>query len=113
MKIRDNPLLVQWPPTWIGAFGDELLLKDKSEDLVLKEVKLLPHPHHDYRYYIVIFGEYVTKTNNIFNKMKTGKTFTSTIIFMEDLEFLNRFYQELKSSVGKTIREIGDSEIQP
>jgi hypothetical protein len=111
MKLRDHPFIVHWPPRWIGPFGDELLSMDKSEDLVLKEVELLRQPPHDYRNYILIFGEYVRKKKNIFSKKQAAKTFTSTIIFMEDLEFLDQFYQKLKSFVGQTIREIGDSEI--
>jgi hypothetical protein len=111
MKIRDHPNLVHWPPTWIQSLDNESLSFDKSEDLVLKEVELLPQPPNDYHSYIRIFGGYGRQTRNIFRGMSRSKTFISIIIFMKDSEFLDHLYQKLKSSVGLTIREIGDSEI--
>jgi hypothetical protein len=111
MKIRDHPRIVHWPPPWRESVGNEIISLDKSEDLILKEVELLPQPPNDYHNYILIFAENRRKTGNIFRSTKTAKTFTSIIIFMKDFDFLDNFYQELKSSVGKTIREIGDLEI--
>jgi hypothetical protein len=110
MKIRDHPNLVHWPPTWIQSLDSEFPSLDKSEDLVLKEVELLPQAPNDYHSYIRIFGE-GRQTRNIFRGRSTAKTFISIIIFMKDSEFLDHLYQKLKSSVGLTIREIGDSEI--
>jgi hypothetical protein len=111
MKIRDHPRIVYWPPTWKESVGNEIISSDKSEDLILKEVKLLPQPPNDYHNYILIFAENRRKSGNIFRSINAAKTFSSIIIFMRDFDFLDNFYQKLKSSLGKTIREIGDSEI--
>jgi hypothetical protein len=120
MKIKDHPTLVHWPPEWIASFNNESLPSDKKEELVLREVELLSTPPYDYHSYIRIFAEYRLKTWKTYRGIrnwktypgkKTGKTYTSTIIFMRDSEFLDRLYQKLKSSIGQTIREIGDSEI--
>ena len=120
MKIRDHPSFVHWPPEWITPFGSESLVIDKMEELVLKEVEMLSPPPNDYHSYIRIFAEYERKTWKTYRGMKTwktytgtkpGKTYSSIIIFLRDSEFLDRLYQKLISSIGQTIREIGDSEI--
>ena len=111
MQIRDHPRIVHWPPTWIDSLGNEYVSLDDSEDLLLKEVKLLSHHPHDYHSYILIIAEDVRKTKNIFGDKKTSKTFTTIIIFMKDSEFLEHLHQKLNNSIGQTIREIGDSEI--
>ena len=120
MKIRDHPSLVHWPPEWIASFGSESLSIDKREELVLKEVELLSTPPNDYHSYIRIFAEderKIWKTYRSMNTWKTyksikpQKTYSSIIIFMRDSEFLDRLYKKLKSSIGQTIREIGDAEI--
>jgi hypothetical protein len=120
MKIRDHPSLVHWPPEWIASFGSESLPFDRREELVLKEVETLPAPPNDYHSYIRILAEdgrqtwktYAgTKTWKTYTGIKPPKTYTSIIIFLKDSEFLDRLYQKLISSIGQTIREIGDSEI--
>ena len=111
MKIRDHPNLVHWPPPWIESLDFGSLPFDESEELVLKEVELLSSFPHDYHSYIRISAEYGHKMRNFLGGMKKGKTYSSMIIFMKDSEFLDLLYQKLRSSIGKTIREIGDSEI--
>jgi hypothetical protein len=120
MKIRDHPNLLHWPPEWIASFGNESLPPDQREELVLREVELLSTPSHDYHCYIRILAEdgrqpwktYAgTKTWKTYTSIKTWKTYSSMIIFLRDSEFLDRLYQKLQSSIGQTIREIGDSEI--
>jgi hypothetical protein len=120
MKIRDNPILLHWPPEWIASFGNESLPPDRQEDLVLKEVELLPTTFTDYHCYIRIVAEnglYPWKTSpgektwKTYKGKKAGKTYSSIIIFLRDAEFLDRLYQKLQCSIGQTIREIGDSEI--
>jgi hypothetical protein len=120
MKTRDHPSLLHWPPEWIASFGNESLPPGKREELVLKEVELLPTTFQDYHCYIRIVAEngrqpwktYTDKkTWKTYSGKKTAKTYSSIIIFLRDVEFLDRFYQKLQSSIGQTIREIGDSEI--
>jgi hypothetical protein len=120
MKIRDHPSLLHWPPEWIASFGDESLSPDKMEELVLTGVELLCTTFHDYHCYIRILAENGqqpwknysgTKTWKSYSAIKPAKTYSSTIIFLRDSEFLDRLYQKLQSSIGQTIREIGDAEI--
>jgi len=120
MKIKDHPSLVHWPPEWISSFDNESIPIDEGEELVLKEVELLPTPPYDYHSYIRLSAEHQQKTWKTYGSMNTllaykgrkpGKTYSSMIIFMRDLEFLDRLYKILKSSIGRTIREIGDAEI--
>ena len=120
MKIRDHPNLVHWPPAWITPLGDDSLPRNKSEDLVLKKVELLPSPPHDYHNYIRLLADnrrYNWKTyrgfkaRNTRQNNKMEKTYSSVIIFMRDLEFRDCLYQKLQTSIGQTLREIGDSEI--
>jgi hypothetical protein len=111
MKIRDHPNLVHWPPTWIEPLDFGFLPFDESEELVLKKVELLNSFPNDYHNYIRISAEYGLKVGKFPGGIKTRKTYSSMIIFMKDSEFLDRLYQKLRSSIGKTIREIGNSEI--
>jgi len=120
MKIRDHPSLVHWPPEWIASFDNESLSINKREELVLKEVELLSTAPNDYHSYIRLSAEHqreIWKTYRSMNTLKTykgtkpEKTYSSIIIFMKDSEFLDRLYKKLKSSIGRTIREIGDAEI--
>jgi len=111
MKIRDHPNLIHWPPPWIEPLDFGFVPFDKSEELVLKEVELLFSFPNDYHSYIRISAESGHKVGKFFEGMKKRKTYSSMIIFIKDSEFLDLLYQKLKSSIGKTIREIGDSEI--
>jgi hypothetical protein len=120
MKIRDHPSLLHWPPEWTASFGNEFLPPDEREELVLREVELLPTPIHDYHCYIRILAEnrlqpwktYAgTKSWKTYTGVKTAKTYSSVIIFLRDSEFLDHLYQKLQSSIGQTIREIGDADI--
>ena len=120
MKIRDHPSLVHWPPEWISSFDNESIPIDEGEELVLKEVELLPTPPYDYHSYIRLSAEHQQKTWKTYGSMNTlktvkcikpEKTYSSIIIFLRDSEFLDRLYKILKSSIGRTIREIGDAEI--
>lgn len=120
MKIRDHPNIIHWPPEWTASLDNEPLPSWKREELLLREVEVLSTPPNDYHNYIRISAENGggtwknysgQKTWKSYTSMKTGKTYRSLIIFMKDSEFLDRLYQKLKSSIGQTIREIGDSEI--
>jgi hypothetical protein len=120
MKIRDHPNIIQWPPEWIASLDNEPLPSEKKEELLLREVEVLSPAPKDYHNYIRILAENGGgtwksyrggRTWKNYTSLKTGKTYTSLIIFMKDSEFLDRLYQKLKSSIGQTIREIGDSEI--
>jgi hypothetical protein len=111
MKIRDHPNLVHWPPAWIEPLDYGFVPFNESEEFVLKEVELLSSFPNDYHSYIRISAEYGHKMGKFFGGTKTKKTYSSMIIFMKDSEFLDRLYNKLRSSIGQTIREIGDSEI--
>jgi hypothetical protein len=111
MKIRDHPKIIHWPPAWMEALALESIPSEKMEELVLKEVELLSSSPNDYHSYIHICAEYGQKVDKFFGRIKAGKIYSSMIIFMKDPEFLDRLYPKLRSSIGKTIREIGDSEI--
>jgi hypothetical protein len=111
MKIRDHPNLVHWPPIWIEPVNFGFGSSNESEDLVLKEVELLSSFPNDHHSYIRILAEYGHKMGKFFGDPKTKKTYSSMVIFMKDPEFLDSLYDKLKSSIGQTIREIGDSEI--
>ena len=101
MRVRDR-LKGLWPPNWSGCYGEGTqFLIGEPEGLVLKRVELksdLPS--------ILISDE------------SGGKSYTG--VFTRDaLEVINPDYPELfqnlfvllKSSIGKEIRQIGDSEI--
>jgi hypothetical protein len=120
MKIRNHPSLLHWPPEWIASFDNQSLSLNKREDLVLKEVEMLSTAPNDYHSYIRLSAEKQQATRKPYlngNPLKTykaikpEKTYRSIIIFMKDSEFLDRLYNKLKSSIGRTIREIGDTEI--
>jgi hypothetical protein len=120
MKIRDHPSLVHWPPEWIASFDNESLPIDKREELVLKEVEVLSTAPHDYHSYIRLSAELQQEIYKIYQSPNTLKTYkgakpekkySSIIIFMRDSEFLDRLYNQLTRSIGRTIREIGDAEI--
>ena len=111
MKIRDHPNLVHWPPAWIEPLDIKFVPFDEGEELVLKEVELLSSFPNDYHSYIRISAESGHKVGKIYEGMKKRKTYSSMIIFIKDSEFLDNLYQKLRSSIGKTIREIGDLEI--
>ena len=87
---------------------------------MLKEVELLSTAPHDYHSYIRLCAELQreiwetyqsTNTLKTYKGVKPEKTYSSLIIFMRDSEFLDRLFKKLKSSIGRTIREIGDAEI--
>jgi hypothetical protein len=111
MKIRDHPNLIHWPPPWIEPLDFGFVAFDESEELVLKEVELLSSSPNDYHSYIRISAESGHKVGKIYEGMKKRKTYSSMIIFIKDSEFLDLLYRNLKGSIGKTIREIGDLEI--
>ena len=120
MKIREHPRLVHWPPEWIASFDNESLPVDKREELVLKEVELLSTAPNDYHSYIRLSAgnrgdnwKTYRSMNTLkpYKSTKPEKTYSSMIIFMKDSEFLDRLYKKLTSSIGRTIREIGDAEI--
>jgi len=120
MKIRNHPSLLHWPPEWIASFDNQSLSLNKREDLVLKEVEMLATAPNDYHSYIRLSAEKqqeIRKTYRnghplkAYKSIKPEKTYRSIIIFMKDSEFLDRLYNKLKSSIGRTIREIGDAEI--
>ena len=119
MKIREHPRLIHWPPEWIASFDNESLSLHKREELVLKDVELLSTAPNDYHSYIRLSAanQEIWKTYRSMNTLKTykstkpQKTYSSVLIFIKDSEFLDRLYKKLKSSIGQTIREIGDAEI--
>jgi hypothetical protein len=120
MRIRDHPNILHWPPECLASLGVEPLPSWKREELLLREVEVLPTFPNDHHNYIRISAENGRRTLKSYGgrkswksyaSLKTGKTYTSLIIFMKDSEFLNRLYQKLKGCIGQTIREIGDSEI--
>lgn len=111
MKIRDHPNITFWPPVWIESLDSESIPFEKREELILREVEVLSQYPYDYHSYVHISAEYGRKIDKFFKREKAGKIYSSTIIFLKDPEFLDCFYQKLRCSIGKTIREIGDSEI--
>jgi hypothetical protein len=120
MKIRNHPNLIHWPPEWITSFDRESLSINKREELVLKEVEVLSTAPHDYHSYIRLSAGNRGDSWKTYRSMNTlkpykstkpEKTYSSMIIFMKDSEFLDRLYKKLTSSIGRTIREIGDAEI--
>jgi hypothetical protein len=120
MRIRDHPNIYHWPPEGLASLDHESLPSEKMENLLLREVEVLSTPPNDYHNYIRISAENGKGTLKSYRgrriwknyaSIKTGKTYSSLIIFMKDSEFLNRLYEKLKGSIGLTIREIGDSEI--
>ena len=122
MKIKDHFSLVLWPPVWTTVVGDESPPSGKDEELILREVELLDRSHKDAsRGYIRLSAEFGQETKTR-TSVFTGKTITSTkpgiiiytgiVTILRDPEFLDQFYQKLQTSIGHTIREIGDSEIE-
>jgi len=122
MKIKDHLSIVLWPPVWTTAVGDESPPSGKEEELILRKVELLDRSHLDTsRGYIRLSAEFWQEIETR-TSMFTGKTITSTklgkkiytglVTILRDPEFLDQFYQKLQNSMGHTIREIGDFEIE-
>ncbi len=122
MKIKDHVSLVLWPPVWTSRVGDDSPPSGKNEELILREVELLDPSHKDLsRGYIRLSAELGQETKTR-TSVFTGKTITSTkpgrkiytgiVTILRDPEFLEQLYQIMQTSIGRTIREIGDSEIE-
>ena len=122
MKIKEHFSLVLWPPLWTTEFGDESSPSGKNEELILRKVELLDPSHKDTsRGYIRLSVEFWQETKTR-TSVFTGKTITSSkpgkkiyigiVTILRDPDFLDQFYQMLQNSIGYTIREIGDSEIE-
>jgi hypothetical protein len=122
MKIKDHFSLVLWPPVWTSVVGDESPPSGKDEELILRQVELVHRPHMDSsRGYIRLSAEFGQETQTrtsvftgkVITSTKPGKIiYTSMLTILRDPEFLNQLYQKLQNSIGHTIREIGDSEIE-
>ena len=122
MKVKDHFSLVLWPPVWTTEVGDESLPSGKDEELILRKVELLSRSLIDTsRGYIRLSAELgqETKTRTsvftgkIITSTKPGKKiYTGIVTILRDPEFLDQFYQKLENSIGQTIREIGDAEIE-
>ena len=122
MKIKDHFSLVLWPPVWTTVVGNESPPSGKEEELILRRVELVHQPQKDSsRGYIRLSAEFwqetTTRTSMFTGKAipskKPGKIiYTSMLTILRDPEFLNQLYQKLQNSIGHTIREIGDSEIE-
>ena len=122
MKIRDHFSLVLWPPVWTTVVGDESPPSGKDEELILRQVEMVHGAQKDSsRGYIRLSAEFWQETQTR-TSMFTGKAITSTkpgkiiytsmLTILRDPEFLNQLYQKLQNSIGHTIQEIGDSEIE-
>jgi hypothetical protein len=111
MKIKDHHSIIFWPPVWMEGLDYESIPFEKMDELVLREVEIIFSSNFDYHSYIYVSAEYGRNIDKFFKKEKAGKIYYSKITFLKDTEFLNRLYQKLRSSIGQTIREIGESEI--
>ena len=92
MQLREHPRLNIWPPQLSAAFESEPLPPEESEDSILKRVEIKPP-------YIWIFTEY------------NRKNYLGAIRAFKDPEFFDILYQQLRNSIEKTIREIGNIEL--
>ena len=121
MKIKDHFSIVLCPPVWTTG-TDESPPSGKDEELILRKVELLDRSHQDApRGYIRLSAEFGQETK-IRTSVFTGKTITSIkpgikiytgiVTILRDPEFLDQLYQKLQNSIGQTIGEIGDSEIE-
>ena len=122
MKIKDHFSLVLWPPVWTTVVGNESPPSGKDEELILRKVELVHQAHRDSsRGYIRLSAEFWQETQTR-TSLFTGKAiaskkpvkiiYTSMLTILSDPEFLNQLYQKLQNSIGHTIREIGDFEIE-
>ena len=93
MKLRDHLSLYNWPPKWAASLDSEPPPSEESEELILKKVELRPS-------YIWILAKH------------GGKNYSSIIKTLFDTEFFDLIYQKLINSIGQTIREIGDFELE-
>src|SRR5208337_1345974 len=78
---------------WAASLDSETLPSEESEELILKKFEIR---HSD----IWIFAEY------------GGKNYFSIIKTFSDPEFFDLLCQKLSNSIGQTIREIGDFELE-
>jgi hypothetical protein len=92
MQLREHPRLYIWPPQLSAAFESESLSSEESEDSILKRVEIKPP-------YIWISTEY------------RRKNYLGAIRPFIDPQFFDLLYQKLRDSIGKTIREIGNTEL--
>ncbi len=90
MQLREHPNLYVWPPQLSDALESVSLSSEESEDSILQRVEIRPP-------YIWISAEY------------RGKNYFSAIRPF-DPEFFDLLYQKLMDSMGRSIREIGNSE---
>jgi hypothetical protein len=121
MKIKDHSSIVLWPPVWTTG-TDESPPPGKDEELILRQVKLLDRSHLDpSRGYIRLSAEFgqgtKTRTSIFTGKIIAStetviKIYTGIVTILRDPEFLDQLYQKLQNSIGQTIREIGDAEIE-
>lgn len=91
MQLKDHPSLHIWPPSLLAAFESEPLSSEESEESILKAIEIKPP-------YIWIFTEY------------RMKNYLGGIRVFIDPEFFDLLCQKLRDSIGKTLREIGNSE---
>jgi hypothetical protein len=121
MKIKDHFSLVLWPPVWIKGARFESPPSDNSEELILRKVEMVYPEHRDpSRGYIrlsVEFGQKTTTrisilTGKTITRTRPGQIYSGTVTILKAPKFMEQLYQKLQDSIGQTIQEIGDSEIE-
>ena len=93
MKLRDHPLLRQWPPVWV-SLGNEDERRSRSVEGVLTEVR-----------------EPISRSDGIVLIMHHNDNRYGSILIFSDLAFQRQVFELLKNSVGLSIQQIGDIDL--
>ena len=94
MKLRDHPLLRQWPPVWVSLDNeDERILG--SEDGVLTEVR-----------------EAISRSDGIVLIMHHNDNRYGSILIFSDMAFRRQIFELLKDCVGFSIQQVGDIDLR-
>jgi hypothetical protein len=93
MKLRDHPLLRQWPPIWTSLNNEDGRISG-SEEGVLAEVK-----------------EPISRSDGIVLIMHHNDNRYGSILTFSHLGFRGQIFELLKNSVGLSIQQIGDIDL--
>ena len=98
MKLRDHPLvrqhlIPQWPPVWV-SLDDEDERRSRSVEGVLTEVR-----------------EPISRSDGIVLIMDHNDNRYGSILIFSDLAFRRQVFELLKDSVGLSIQQVGDTDL--
>gem|GEM_PF-1380862 len=94
MKLRDHPLLRQWPPVWV-SLDNEDERRSRSVEGVLTEVR-----------------ESISRSDGIVLIMDHNDNRYGSILIFSDMAFRRQIFELLKDCVGFSIQQVGDIDLR-